>query len=667
MDRSRLSLAGILRTHNVVSSRRDFKYTMKNNRNDLMQSAETLASEIDTLIVNKLGDKSSSRTNKIMDTGWSRIPNCGSMIVHDATPDLELKKVGLKVNKIDKLRIDITPYKNHRLNRYMIFQIKRLKKHVRNGPLFWHITWLLCRKSVAFRVSAINHVLSGWERKLPFFKVLNITRNVSKIFNEWKTDFNYIRSYIPKGDTFRPLGIPTLEWRVALHMFSNFLYIFLQPWILESQHGFVPKRGVLTAWKEIIDKVLDAKWIYECDLKQFFPSVETEVVIDQFFKYGMPVHICDWFRLVTHQQPRLPTDKKLDESQVELYNRINLNIDFNRGSRQFSSFLDNKGLGSPANLVGTYWVTNDYEPFNNHYPMILNYVSKNRDEWLEWGKSENHIPEYNIGKLPYFDTYVRKGVLTNLFQLLPYYVKGFPQGAPSSPIASISILNSFLSQQKSVSYADDPIFYGDKEFVIRDRPHVGINLHPDKSGWVKRDGIWIKELKFLGIIYDPVKKSIRAASNPLTSKIGSTLELTLDHLDKILSSGSERVMQLSIEELEDKYTSSWKKLLRTKIFGLLMSRLQNGSFNLENLEQDFRMEIGNHSWIEKMANKKGLLQVRNEFNIFNSSSYACYSLAGLLKLYQAKKTGTYRSRPIRFDDFKLIRLSAVGRKRHSFS
>jgi len=59
---------------------------------------------------------------------------------------------------------------------------------------------------------------------------------------------------------------------------------------------------------------------------------------------------------------------------------------------------------------------------------------------------------------------------------------GVPQGAPTSPFLSILTLKKFLSQQRSVSYADDPVFFGDQEFTIRDFPSEGIVLHPEKSG-----------------------------------------------------------------------------------------------------------------------------------------------------------------------------------------
>jgi len=96
--------------------------------------------------------------------------------------------------------------------------------------------------------------------------------------------------------------------------------------------------------------------------------------------------------------------------------------------------------------------------------------------------------------------------------------KGFPQGAPISPILSILGLETTLFRlwSQMVQFADDGIFYGgnlpskdskgllfeveDEDGVIKraieGRMHeidpewkmLGIQLHPGKSGWVKRNG-----------------------------------------------------------------------------------------------------------------------------------------------------------------------------------
>jgi len=59
---------------------------------------------------------------------------------------------------------------------------------------------------------------------------------------------------------------------------------------------------------------------------------------------------------------------------------------------------------------------------------------------------------------------------------------GVPQGAPTSPFLSILTLKDFLTQVPSVSYADDPIFYSDKDFEIKDDKENGIEINQEKSG-----------------------------------------------------------------------------------------------------------------------------------------------------------------------------------------
>lgn len=64
---------------------------------------------------------------------------------------------------------------------------------------------------------------------------------------ERDTRLIYHRVYIPKGDTYRPLGVPNLEWRIYLGMYANILRFFLRDKIPKSQHGYMTGRGVITA------------------------------------------------------------------------------------------------------------------------------------------------------------------------------------------------------------------------------------------------------------------------------------------------------------------------------------------------------------------------------------------------------------------------------------
>lgn len=46
---------------------------------------------------------------------------------------------------------------------------------------------------------------------MPFRTLMSINAKASKIINKKDDNLVYKRVYIPKGDTYRPLGVPTEE------------------------------------------------------------------------------------------------------------------------------------------------------------------------------------------------------------------------------------------------------------------------------------------------------------------------------------------------------------------------------------------------------------------------------------------------------------------------
>lgn len=85
--------------------------------------------------------------------------------------------------------------------------------------------------------------------------------------------------------------------------------------------------------------------------------------------------------------------------------------------------------------------------------------------------------------------------------------EGVPQGAPTScSIATLALRQLEKLEKKMIAYADDFITFPKYSFVdpvtkinlaLR---QVGAEVNTVKSGWIKKDGVWVKtSFKFLGI------------------------------------------------------------------------------------------------------------------------------------------------------------------------
>lgn len=59
----------------------------------------------------------------------------------------------------------------------------------------------------------------------------------------------------------------------------------------ESQHGFRPRRGTLTAWKVVLSEVIQAKDIYEFDLRKFFDLINLDSISAKLAQKGVPIQI----------------------------------------------------------------------------------------------------------------------------------------------------------------------------------------------------------------------------------------------------------------------------------------------------------------------------------------------------------------------------------------
>lgn len=543
---------------------------------------------------------------------WNRIPDCSKLTIELGYPSPIFSHYGIK-KRIDT-KISVEKYRNNQINRYMEHQIMRLDRNIANPKLYWRIAELCMKRSNCFRVCAINHVFPQWHRRQSLNFILAVNRKVSKIINKGIWDLDYRRVYIPKGEKgYRPLGVPTPEWRIYLHMWANFLNHFLKPRLDENQHGFLTGKGTLTCWKAILSKkVMEHKYVKEWDFKSFFNTLNLTKLEFEMQKHQIPFKICDYFRY-------------LNESQIK-------------------------------------WCQFIQEEESYELARIPQYgIYRSMDLW------EEHIlnPEADdaLSLSDFSSEYFEDAILQT------YNMRGVPQGSPTSPIMGNIIMNLWLKSDRwnKIAYADDSIGWSNTKCDDVPPVNSGIEINPEKSGWIKYNNRHIKPLKFLGLCWDGKNMwadTRKGSKLKLTNEIKNLLNLIDKTREKLYMTYEEALDYLSNKESINISGTSvdvvhWEKWFKMKIAGWIQSRLYLGEWANPDINQCFKFVYQRGSWCDtklaKLCIKVRTQKVRewvryknpdkipkevmdlynNQLDIFNSSSYACHSLLNLLR-YNSK-------------------------------
>lgn len=566
-----------------------------------------LSKAIKFVDLNKVRDNKSGR---IQDSPWVKIPNVKSFSVNLGNWDFLFALFGIK--KRLPATLEIVRYINKPMNRYAEHQIIRLNKARGNPRLYWLMAKILMKRSNVFRVMAINHVFTTWYRNYPLGFILNVNRKVSKLVNKGLSTLEYSRKYIPKGeDDFRPLGIPTPEWRLLLHMHSNFLIYFIKD--LECQHGFLPSKGTLTAWKDIfLKKLLDKPYIKEYDFKSFFDKVHSNRITEILLNMGVPKEEVYFLENINRSEVKLPSEEKLDERAAK------------------------EKAGSHHDIrEGIINATRDmYQPvreFLAAQPGIDGYDLLNL---FMMEDDCGSIQEFLQLQWAMFDSF-KPAKIASQFE-------GVAQGANTSPILANLIMDIWVKHCKNegheiVAYADDSVVFSDHPIRTKAPADTGIVIHKDKTGYVKHAGNWVKPLKFLGLEFDGKQFSAHTRKGSrlvLEDRMKLLLELFNElhnrtgilNPDELLEYINSKITTVGVsEKLQIKGT--WEDYFKSRLIGFIQSRLYHGSWNLDNLEQDFNLKFVDGSWMSTRLSDK-------VSSIFDASSYASTSLLNILRYNQ---------------------------------
>jgi hypothetical protein len=434
--------------------------------------------------------------------------------------DEDFESIGVK--RRTWRRAKIVPYKNRKYNKYLVYLFKCIwhnrfneeKRHI-------YINRLLQSK-IGF-IAALQYVDSHWYSKPKSF--------IDKCWIRHKKNGNIMnprvfetkRVYIPKGTSkWRPLGVPKLWERTSLHLLTKVLMFILADSIDPTQHGITTK-GTNTAWREVLSKGINWENIYEYDLKGFFDNVNNLIAS---------------MMLVRSFWDTMSERARTYKMEIQSY---------------FFELIKNNSYMTLGTL--------------NKDPLFkfMTRINESRPKWPLKTSEEQLAGDIVRTREADKSGEYREKVLKDLVSgTLGHTRKGLPQGGPHSPLMSMmekTMYHGKMPWEKypltnHIQYVDDGI----TDVEVRSNPESGTEIQPLKSGWVKRDGQWIKPLKFLGLVYNGLENAIAAST-----RNGASLRFEGPVLDLILK-------KLNLKELD------WQKITSSKYWGWIMSRLYQDSW-----------------------------------------------------------------------------------------
>jgi hypothetical protein len=512
-------------------------------------------------------------TKKILLSGWERIPAITKFSLRLKEYNELLMMAGLKRRLPSDLKF--LQGKGSPMNRYMKHQLLRLEKLRDKGESrkYWFIVRCMIRNSVSFRVAAINKTIPEWYKKMPmkyFFMVLN---KVDKITMKDLDDLEYRRFYVPKANNkMRPIGCPQLSWRIVLNMHSSFMAHFLEKVIIKNQHGFMPGRGCLTAWKMLIKKIRKYKYIYEIDLTNCFNEINSAWVTEKLRELGVPPRYAYYIENLNRNVPKFQEKDEIDETVL-------------RDRKKMHELVR---AGMPLNETSIYDEYNKMEPENQKVVReMAREEGMSLDEFLQlqWALLDEHQVT-SIGNSH----------------------RGMPQGSSLSPILTNLVLNDWIKEQglDCVFYADDGIFMSDKRIELKSDPDKGILINWEKSGYVKMNGAFIRPLIFLGWRYWKNKiagHTRKGARQEFSTEMGRIFRL------------------LSVFKPE--YKNNFDALLnKTSLGGIIQNKMYAGEWEGKFYESKLTYDGVKNSWLRL----KGWTD-----NYVTTTSKASLSLAMILR------------------------------------
>jgi len=393
-------------------------------------------------------------------------------------------------------------------NKYITRQTYRLMKLAREDKMEAHdyVCKVILTKSDAFLVASIHHKTkkSPWYRKnwSKVISLVNKTRRVAK----GDVLLNLKRVWIDKklGDYARGLGVPKLEWRTYPFTLNRIIEqtLIAKKLLKTWQHGGRAFKGTHTAWEKTMFVLRDKPYIYEFDIKGFYDNIITKDVVP-FLGKEMASRIQKIVDTTVPTEFQLPPEDK--DKALKNYQEL----------RKWSATALEPWKNSPNYeiYVEDYIADMMREEFGMGHIPQLEFPDSERLEYIykQLMEESQSYPTRSVYGITQYEkeTMEDRARGRERWKNLSQEGRGFPQGLSFSPILSTNALERVLrvTERNLLMYMDDGLIFGDtKETVTKiiirlekALTKLGIQLAPEKSGWIREQWKFVKTSKFLAI------------------------------------------------------------------------------------------------------------------------------------------------------------------------
>jgi hypothetical protein len=211
-------------------------------------------------------------------------------------------------------------------NKYLRKQYRRMAIALSKGDKerYFAIGEILTKRSTYFHMVLFVNKIKFYTNNYTIGKVWKFNAEIRNILFNEKSNLKFRRIFLPEYNAdgtlkkYRPLGVPSVVWRVVAASYEFLLVNLLKEHWEPNQYGGMPKIGVVDAWIDILSNIGNYKTIVGIDLAKFFDTVYLKAVNLALKDEGVPNKIIEIIHKINLNKPIIkPNERKIEKERIE--------------------------------------------------------------------------------------------------------------------------------------------------------------------------------------------------------------------------------------------------------------------------------------------------------------------------------------------------------------